>query len=196
MTPALPLWRRILLEKRPAICFVGAVLGVDIALHLFVLYPYMVRNENNQLERLAVITEHESATRESQAINQMVQAKVEAEAQLDKFYREVLPQGLAGARVQSFARLTALAVRHDLIMERRSSSPIGLENSLLSRLDISMLLQGEYRDLRRFIYDVEVGDEFLVIEEVVLRRNGAASDGEVLDIGLSTYYRSEDDELE
>ena len=196
MTPALPLWRRILRAKRLVICVVGAILAVDIALYLFVLYPYTVRNGNHVRERLAVIADQAFATRERQTINKMVEAKADAEAQLDRFYREVLPQGLAGARVQSFARLTALAVRHDLIMERRSSSPIGLENSLLSRLDISMLLQGEYRDLRRFIYDVEVGDEFLVIEEVVLRRNGAASDGEVLDIGLSTYYRSEDDELE
>ena len=59
-----------------------------------------------------------------------------------------------------------------------------------------MLLQGEYHDLRRFIYDLEVGKEFLVIEEIVLRRDETVRDGEVLDLGLSTYYLSEGAGLE
>ena len=126
----------------------------------------------------------------------MVQAKTDAEAELDRFYRDVLPQGLAGARVESFSRLTSLAALHGLTMERRSSSPMVVERSPLRRLDISMLLQGEYHDLRRFIYDLEVGKEFLVIEEIVLRRDEPARDGEVLDLGLSTYYLSEGAGLE
>ena len=188
---ALPLWRRVLLEKRVAICFVAAVLAIDVALQLFVLYPWAIKNQTYELERLAVMDEQATVTRERQAIDEMVQARTEAEAELDRFYRDVLPEGLAGARLESFARLTALAASHDLTMERRSSSPRGVENSLLRKLDISMLLQGEYRDLRRFIYDLEVGNEFLVIEEIVLRRNENVSDGEVLDLGLSTYYLSE-----
>ena len=191
MTTVVPLWRRVLIEKKFSIVSVVAVLAIDVVLQLFVLYPWTVRNQTHERERLDVIEEQEAVTREGEVLHKMVQAKTEAEAELDRFYRDVLPQGLAGARLESFSRLTALAASHGLTMERRSSSPMAVESSPLTRLDISMLLQGQYRDLRRFIYDLEVGKEFLVIEEIVLRRDEPARDGEVLDLGLSTYYLSE-----
>ena len=191
MTTVVPLWRRVLIEKKFSIVSVVAVLAIDVVLQLFVLYPWTVRSQTYERERLDVIEKQEAVRRESEAIHKMVQAKTDAEAELDRFYRDVLPQGLAGARVESFSRLTSLAALHGLTMERRSSSPMVVERSPLRRLDISMLLQGEYHDLRRFIYDLEVGKEFLVIEEIVLRRDETVRDGEVLDLGLSTYYLSE-----
>ena len=196
MTTVVPLWRRVLIEKKFSIVSVVAVLAIDVVLQLFVLYPWTVRSQTYERERLDVIEKQEAVRRESEAIHKMVQAKTDAEAELDRFYRDVLPQGLAGARVESFSRLTSLAALHGLTMERRSSSPMVVERSPLRRLDISMLLQGEYHDLRRFIYDLEVGEEFLVIEEIVLRRDETVRDGEVLDLGLSTYYLSEGAGLE
>ena len=196
MTTVVPLWRRVLIEKKFSIVSVVAVLAIDVVLQLFVLYPWTVRSQTYERERLDVIEKQEVVRRESEAIHKMVQAKTDAEAELDRFYRDVLPQGLAGARVESFSRLTSLAALHGLTMERRSSSPMVVERSPLRRLDISMLLQGEYHDLRRFIYDLEVGKEFLVIEEIVLRRDETVRDGEVLDLGLSTYYLSEGAGLE
>jgi len=196
VTTVVPLWRRVLIEKKFSIVSVVAVLAIDVVLQLFVLYPWTVRSQTYERERLDVIEKQEAVRRESEAIHKMVQAKTDAEAELDRFYRDVLPQGLAGARVESFSRLTSLAALHGLTMERRSSSPMVVERSPLRRLDISMLLQGEYHDLRRFIYDLEVGKEFLVIEEIVLRRDETVRDGEVLDLGLSTYYLSEGAGLE
>ena len=196
MTTVVPLWRRVLIEKKFSIVSVVAVLAIDVVLQLFVLYPWTVRSQTYERERLDVIEKQEAVRRESEAIHKMVQAKTDAEAELDRFYRDVLPQGLAGARVESFSRLTSLAALHGLTMERRSSSPMVVERSPLRRLDISMLLQGEYHDLRRFIYDLEVGKEFLVIEEIVLRRDETVRDGVVLDLGLSTYYLSEGAGLE
>ena len=196
MTTVVPLWRRVLIEKKFSIVSVVAVLAIDVVLQLFVLYPWTVRSQTYERERLDVIEKQEAVRRESEAIHKMVQAKTDAEAELDRFYRDVLPQGLAGARVESFSRLTSLAALHGLTMERRSSSPMVVERSPLRRLDISMLLQGEYHDLRRFIYALEVGKEFLVIEEIVLRRDETVRDGEVLDLGLSTYYLSEGAGLE
>ena len=196
MTTVVPLWRRVLIEKKFSIVSVVAVLAIDVVLQLFVLYPWTVRSQTYERERLDVIEKQEAVRRESEAIHKMVQAKTDAEAELDRFYRDVLPQGLAGAMVESFSRLTSLAALHGLTMERRSSSPMVVERSPLRRLDISMLLQGEYHDLRRFIYDLEVGKEFLVIEEIVLRRDETVRDGEVLDLGLSTYYLSEGAGLE
>ena len=54
---------------------------------------------------------------------------------------------------------------------------------------ITMSLRGDYDDIRRFIYHVESGTDFIVIDSVALRQGAEPGDPLVLDLGLSTYYR-------
>ena len=72
--------------------------------------------------------------------------------------------------------------------DRRASAPDHEDGSLLARLHVSMLLSGAYRDIRRFIHAIETAPEFLIIDEIVLSQRDEAEAGEVLDLGLSTYY--------
>ena len=44
------------------------------------------------------------------------------------------------------------------------------QDSSLVRLRISTSLQGNYEDLRRFIYQVESGTDFIVIDSIALRQ--------------------------
>ena len=59
-------------------------------------------------------------------------------------------------------------------------------------LQVSMLLSGAYRDIRRFIHALETAPEFVVIEEIVLSQGDETEAGEVLSLVLSTYYRDDD----
>ena len=120
-----------------------------------------------------------------------LESKTEADDELRKFYLDVLPRDLAGARGITFARLAVLASANKLVMERRSAAPDREEDSQLARLRITMLLKGDYRDMRRFIYVLETAPEFIVIEEVILSRGDATDDGEVLTLGLATYFWSD-----
>jgi hypothetical protein len=54
-----------------------------------------------------------------------------------------------------------------------------------------MVLEGEYRNVRRFIHDLETAPEFVVIEDVALAE-GTDSDAPLtLTLQLATFFRSE-----
>ena len=60
------------------------------------------------------------------------------------------------------------ARQSNLQLERRGSTSEADEDRTLGRLRTSMLLAGDYRDIRRFLYELETSPEFIVIEEVGL----------------------------
>ena len=51
-----------------------------------------------------------------------------------------------------------------------------------------LVLRGDYENLRRFIYDVETSQEFVIIDDVTLVQPDAAMPL-TLTLELSTYYR-------
>ena len=54
---------------------------------------------------------------------------------------------------------------------------------------MTMVLQGEYRDVRRFIHKLETAPEFVVIESVTLVQ-GEKNAPLILTVKLSTYYKA------
>jgi Tfp pilus assembly protein PilO len=120
------------------------------------------------------------ATRDGQA---------QATSDLDKFYREVLPSDLATARRITHLKLSQMAREHDVAFERSRSTPEALKNSDLEHLQVSYELSGNWDAIRQFIYRVETGREFVVIDNVVLAEGTDSSAPLSLRLDLSTYYR-------
>ena len=58
------------------------------------------------------------------------------------------------------------------------------------RQPAEVTLVGEYSDIRRFLYEVETAEEFLIIEKVALSQPNAAQGGGQLEVALSvaTYF--------
>ncbi len=50
-----------------------------------------------------------------------------------------------------------------------------------------MVLQGEYENLRQFIYELESAPEFVIIDDVTLTE-GAENEPLTLRLDLSTYF--------
>ena len=71
--------------------------------------------------------------------------------------------------------------------ERQPDSP-------LARLRTTLVLSGGYRNVRRFIYELETAPAFVVIEEVLLEQGTGDTADLVLTLGVSTYYRVESDD--
>ncbi len=186
--------RRVLSEKRMLVGWVVIGLIVDAGLYGLAVYPWTLRVESAHRRASTAATNLEAARQHSEMARRATDGKNRAEMELRTFHREILPFGLAGARSLTLARLAALADDHDLSMERRASTPDRAEDSPLARLQVSMLLSGAYRDIRRFIHAIETAPEFLVIDEIVLSRGDGSATGEVLELRLSTYYRNSDDE--
>ncbi len=61
--------------------------------------------------------------------------------------------------------------------------------SSLGRLKTEMTLEGDYEEIRQFIYDLETAPEFVVIDDMALAEGGEAGAPLVLTLSLSTYYQ-------
>ncbi len=182
--------RRILLEKRVMLGIVGMTLLVDLGLYTFAVYPWTLRVATAR-ERAEVASRSLVVSRAALGVARATMAaKDRVEADLLEFYGGVLPQDLASARGLTYPRLSALARQSNLQLERRGSTSEEDEDRAIGRLRTTMLLAGDYRDIRRFLYELETSPEFIVIEEVVLSQGNEAESSLTLALGVSTYYRS------
>jgi Tfp pilus assembly protein PilO len=120
------------------------------------------------------------ATRDGQA---------EATRDLDRFYREVLPADVSQAQRSLHLKLTQLASAHDVTFARRASNPEVDRLSDLERLRVSYGLSGDWDDIRQFLYAIETGADFVIIDNVVLAEGSDSSTPLSLTLELSTYYR-------
>jgi hypothetical protein len=166
-------------------------LALNILLYAGVVYPLGVRERSTEQREEATARELLIAEREDAAARGIVQGRDRTDAALKAFYREVLPTSLTRARQLTYLRLAQLADRHDLRQSRRSFDPDTDPQGSLARLRITMSLQGEYEDIRRFIYEVESGTDFVVIDGVSLAQGADAGSPLTLTLELSTYYRTD-----
>ena len=179
---------RILHEKRTVITLVAMVLAIDVLLYVFAVYPWSSRV--SQAETRAVQAEAQlGEMRANYATASLTsENKINADSQLRRFYDEVLPVDLADARGIISPFLVTLAEDTNLVLERRTSVPEKERESPLARLRTTMVLAGEYEDIRQFIYELETAPEFILIEEVILSQGDGSNEGLVLTLGVSTYY--------
>ena len=182
------LLNRILAEKRTFVTVVGAILVVDIALYALAIYPWLTKVSQSESRTSTAESQIEQVRTAFSAATPVSDNTLLADNELERFYREILPRDLAGARLILSPFLDRLAEESDLVRERASSVPEKESESLLARLRTTMMLAGEYEDIRRFIYAVETAPEFILIEEVILSKGDEAEEALILTLGLSTYY--------
>ena len=184
MTPL----HRIVQEKRLFLLPLAVALAANAALYTLAVYPLTVRVASAE-RRAAAAAEALGAAEAAHAQAVATRdGKARADSDLRTFYREVLPDDLAGARRITYARLAALAEAANLRYERRSSVNEQDRDSSLARLRTTMVLAGEYPDVRQFIYALETAEEFVVIEDVSLVQRDQDLSALVLTLQVSTYY--------
>lgn len=179
---------RVLAEKRLPVWIVAATLAADLALYSLVLYPSSRARAVAEQRATRAESALDAARRDLAAAEAALGGTTEAALAVETFYGDVLPRDLSDARARISLRLADLAVQHGLVMEQRSTAPEHDGESRLGRLRMTMRLEGDYSNLRRFLYALETGAEFLVIEEIALRDGDRDDAAQVLTIGLATYY--------
>ena len=182
------LLNRILAEKRTFITVVGAILVIDVVLYAFAIYPWLAKVSQSEARMATAEAQIEQVRTAFGAATTAINNKTFSDNELERFYQEVLPRDLAGARLILSPFLDRLAEESDLVLERSSSVPEKERESLLAQLRTTMMLAGEYEDIRRFIYAVETAPEFILIEEVILSKADEVEEALILTLGLSTYY--------
>ena len=183
--------RRILAEKRLPVLIVAAALIVEAALYALVVHPSARARAAAEERAARAERARDEARRSLAAAEAALAGTTEAAEAVETFYLDALPLDLADARARTSLRLAELAAQHGLILEQRSMMPEHDGVSRLGRLRMTMRLEGEYRNLRRFVYALETGAEFIVIEEIALRDGERDDAAQVLTIGLATYYGAE-----
>ena len=121
-------------------------------------------------------------------------AGLEADQELARFYRDVLPADFSAARRMTYAWVPALARRASVRYEARHSEiELSREqdrgsDARLARLKTRVVLQGDYEGIRQFVYELETSPEFVIIDDVAIAQ-AEANKPLTLTLELSTYYR-------
>jgi Tfp pilus assembly protein PilO len=187
---------RVVREKRAVVIPLAVILLANLAIGALVVLPLSERVQRSGEQEQAATQELVSAQRDFTTANNTLRDKSRAELDLRKFYQDVLPGDMAGARRATYVLLSQLAHDADLQYQRRQEEarePKPADQgptSQLTRFDITMVLKGHYESVRQFIRDIEASDRFIVIDNVAIAEGSDAASPLVLTVDLSTYYRT------
>ena len=184
------LLQRILREKRSIIVPLGVALLANIAAYALIVRPLGVRSAT-AADRARVAAQNlRAAEADREAARALVSGKMLAEQELTTFYDKILPANLSAARQMTYAALPALARKANVKYDSRRTASEPVKNQRLGRLRISMVLEGDYGNIRRFIYELETTEGFVIIDDVTLAQNDPARPL-ALSLELSAYYRTD-----
>jgi hypothetical protein len=180
---------RVFADKRRLIVPIAVAAIVNLAIYAVVIYPRTSSASALEQRAQQAALARTRATADLRDAEAMRTGQERAVQQLARFYNVVLPQGQEGARRITYRRLATLADESNLDYDRRTIAIKPAGESVLERMDMTMMLEGEYRDVRRFIHTLEIAPEFVVIDGV-----GLAQDEQnaplTLTVKLSTYYKA------
>jgi Tfp pilus assembly protein PilO len=195
------LFRRIAAEKRALVVPLAAALLVNGAIYVFVVHPLASRVADAEAREAAAARALKAAERDHAAAQATMTGQARTAADLKRFYGQVLPADLAGARRATYVRLADMARDANLQYQRRLEEPKdpkqnrdASEDARLTKFEITMVLRGEYESVRQFIHDIETAPEFIVIDNISLTQGTEPGSPLVLTLDLSTYYRTADRE--
>ena len=182
--------RRVFADKRPLIIPVAVAILVNIALYAMVVYRLSKKVSGGEQDAEASAAALDAARRDYAAARATIAGKGQADEELRKFYNDVLPPDISGARRITFLRIEQLARQCNLRLERETSDPRAERDSQLVKFTYTAQLSGEYRNIRRFIHDLETAPEFLVLENVELSQGESETSGLKVNVQIATYYRA------
>ena len=183
------LLQRVLREKRSIIVPLLVGLLANVAGYALVVRPLGVRSASAADRAAAAGANLAAAERDLEAARGLVAGKTLAEQELSTFYDEVLPADMSAARRMTYASLPALARRANVRYDASRSVIEPVKDQRLARLRISMLLEGDWGDVRQFIYELETTPAFVIIDQVTLAQSNP-DQPIALSIELSAYFRT------
>ena len=180
--------QRVLREHRRVVMPLAVALGVNVVVYVAAVYPLSQRVANIEERDRTAEEQLLAARRDHAQATGTLTGKDRAAAELATFYKDVLPQDLAGARRLTQLRLAQLARQSNLKFVRATFEPLNESKRTLTQLRIEMVLSGTYSDVRAFIHELETAPEFVVVDNIEL---GQGAEGGPLSVTLhlSTYYR-------
>jgi Tfp pilus assembly protein PilO len=178
---------RVFAEKRRLILPIAVAAIINLVIYAVVIYPRTSSAGALELRAQQAAAARARAAADLRDAEAIRTGQERAAQQLARFYDSVLPKGQEGARRITYRRLATLADESNLDYDRRTITTRHENESALEHMDVTMVLEGEYRDVRRFIHRLETAPEFVVIADVALVQNEQNAPL-TLTVKLSTYY--------
>jgi Tfp pilus assembly protein PilO len=185
------LLRRVLVEKRRLIYPLVGALILNAALFAAIVYPLSLKVANGERDANAAAAARRKAGAEYEAARATVVGKDSADTELKKFYGAVLPPDQSAARRVLFGTIEKLAASAGVKQGQVNTAVDQGRESDLSKLTATVRLFGEYRNIRRFIYELETAPEFLVLENLDLNQGTEREQALTVMLRVSTYFRTE-----
>lgn len=182
--------RRIVAEHRRAVWLIAGGLVLNAALLILVVLPLSRKVTGGEQQSQGAMTELASARREFNAARATVTGKGQADSELKKFYQDVLPPDQSGARRILYLSIDQLAHKSNLTVVRYNFDVDSDRRSELQKLSMTLNLEGEYNNIRRFIHQLETAPEFRVLESVSLAQGEEGERGLIVTALVSTYFRT------
>ena len=185
-----PLFSRIVREHRATVLPLAIGVLANVLLYLFVVSPRGAKAAGAADRAAAAANAVRTAEREQKAAEALVSGKARADQALTAFYKDVLPSSREEARRMMDVTLPSLADDTNVRWLKRTSEipPESDQDARFGQLIVSMVLQGEYSDLRDFIYALESAPQFIVVDDVVLTES-ESDEPLTLSVRMSTYFR-------
>jgi Tfp pilus assembly protein PilO len=182
--------RRVLAEKRGLIYpLIGAVL-LNLAAFIAIVYPLSLKVANGERDAQAASRARATAQAEFDRERATVSGQASADAELKKFYGAVLPPDQSAARRILYGKIDKLASTANVTPGQETFEPSQEQGSPLGKLTATVVLTGEYSDIRRFIHDLETAPEFLILENVALSQGSERDRGLTVVVKVATYFRT------
>lgn len=185
MTPV----RRIMAEHRAFIWALVLGLIANLLVLVLIVFPLAQRVAGGE----AAAAESAAALRAARAAHADARATVEgkgqADAELQRFYDDILPASMSAARGMTYLMTNQLASKIGLRQRGRQFSDAPVRDSSLGKLTMTVSLSGEYSQIRRFIHDLEMAPDFLVLEHLELSQVEGQARGIDVTVQIATYYR-------
>ncbi len=188
----LALWRRVLEERRRVILPLAIALIANLAVLLLAVLPMQTGLAAAESEERKALADLADARRLEQRTREIRASQQQADETLGEFYSRVLPGDLAVARKTTNLWLQQAAQDAGLTFKTGRFATEPIRESRLSRASATILLEGRYPDIRRFLYALETAEEFIVIDQVNLAQ---ADNGQIdgsgrlsVEVVVSTYY--------
>lgn len=195
---------RILREKRRIVLPLAIVAVANLLTLLLVVYPLSRRTAGSEEHAGSAAVGLAQATQATRAAQATLDGRARTDKQLETFYADVLPRDQAAARRMTYLHMAQLAREANLDYQRRQFRDEKVKEGTLTRMDMDIALEGDYRDIRRFIHTLETAPEFAVIRRVALAPaqersgNGPVKNNNgprllTVTLTVATYYRTADE---
>jgi Tfp pilus assembly protein PilO len=181
--------RRIFIEKRRSIYPLIGALVVNGALFAAVVYPLSLKVANGERDAKAASDARTAARTDYEAARATATGKVTADQELKKFYEAVLPPDQSEARRIVTGKIEKASAETGVRIGQQKADPKQEKGSELEKLTVTVDLTGDYRNIRRLIYELETAPEFLILENVALSQGQAREQGLNVVLKVATYFR-------